>query len=204
LTLGAFILRSLALLPPCFAAWYFTAPWHAALAGPLALQFIEPWRTGLVSTLERSGYMLSFVTELEVRVAGRVGMLVPEVNPLIYSYGLALFAALMIATRSRAWKVILGAVVLLHFEALSIAFDFLAQLAVLSGPEVASRAGLAGWHREAIALGYQAGTLLFPSLVPVLLWAAFNRAFIAGLRTQASDANMADVRQRTDREARCP
>jgi hypothetical protein len=56
-----------------------------------------------------------------------------------------------------------------------------------------------GWRREAIAIGYQAGTLIFPSLVPVLLWAVFNRAFIAGLRPRDAEGQPARVRQRTDR-----
>ena len=199
LTLRGFIARVALLLPPCFAAWFFAAPWHAAIVGPLALQFVEPWRTGLVSALERNGYMLSFVTELEIgSSAGRVALLVAEVNPLVYTYGLALFLALMLATRARAWQVLLGAAVMLPFQAWSVAFDFLVQVSVLSGPEVASRAGLSGWQREAIAIGYQAGALLFPSLVPVLLWAVFNRAFIAGLRPRAAEEQPIRVRQRTD------
>ena len=199
LTLRGFIAWALLLLPPCFAAWFLAAPWHTAIVGPLALQFVEPWRTGLVSALERNGYMLSFVTELEIgSSAGRVALLVAEVNPLVYTYGLALFLALMLATRARAWQILLGVAIMLPFQAWSVAFDFLVQVAVLSGPEVASRAGLSGWQREAIAIGYQAGALLFPSLVPVLLWGAFNRAFIAGLRPRAAQAQPIHVRQRTD------
>jgi hypothetical protein len=199
-TLRAFVVRVVVLLPPSFAAWYFTAPYYAAILGPPALQFVEPWRVGLVTALERSGFMLSFVTSLETRsFAGEVGLLVAEVNPLLYTYGLALFVALMLGTRARAWKVFLGAAILLPFHAWGVAFDFLAQVGVLAGPDVAARAGLWGWQREAIAIGYQAGSLIFPSLVPVLLWAAFNRAFIAGLRPRAAQAAApAGVRQRTD------
>jgi hypothetical protein len=144
--------------------------------------------------------MLAFVTSLETRsLAGQVGFLIAEVNPLLYTYGVALFLALMLATRASAWKIVLGAAVMLLFQAWSVAFDFLVQVAVFSGPDVAARAGLLGWRREAIAIGYQAGTLIFPSLVPVLLWAWFNRAFIAGLRPQTVQAHESpDVRQRTD------
>jgi hypothetical protein len=200
MSLRAFIARVLVLLPPSFAAWYLTAPFHAAIVGPLSLQFVEPWRVGMVTALERSGFMLSFVTSLETRsLTGEVGLLVAEVNPLVYTYGLALFIALMLGTRARAWKILLGAAILLPFEAWGVAFDFLAQVGVLSGPDVAARAGLWGWQREAIAIGYQAGSLIFPSLVPVLLWAAFNRAFITGLRPRSVPPRAsADVRQRTD------
>ena len=180
LSLRRFVARVLVLLPPCFAAWFLAAPWHAAIVAPLALQFIEPWRTGLVASLERNGYMLSFVTGLEAMTSGtQVGFVVADVNPLVYTYGLALFLCLMLATGARAWKIAVGAAVLLLFQAACVAFDFLVQVSVMSGPEVASRTGLTGWQREAIALGYQFGTLIVPSLVPVLLWAAFNRPFIA-------------------------
>jgi hypothetical protein len=189
LPLGRFVVRAVLLLPPCFTAWFFTAPWHAAIVGPLAVQFVELWRVGLVSALERNGYMLSFVTELEAVTSGtQVGFVVAEVNPLVYTYGLALFVCLMLATGARVWKIAVGAAVLLNFQALSVAFDFLVQVAVMSGPVVASRTGLSQWQREAVALGFQFGTLIFPSLAPVLLWAAFNRVFIAGLRTQAPEA----------------
>lgn len=197
MSLRAFIARVLLLLAPCFAAWYFTAPYHSAVVGPVALQFVEPWRVGLVTEIERTGFMLAFVTTIETRSStGQAGLLVAEVNPLLYTYGLALFAALMLATRARIWKILLGAAILLPFHAWGVAFDFLAQVGVLSGPEVAARAGMHGWRREAIALGYQAGTLIFPSLVPVMLWAIFNRPFIAGLHRQPSAPDA--VRQRTD------
>jgi hypothetical protein len=62
-----------------------------------------------------------------------------------------------------------------------IAFDFLAQLGIRAGPAVSAQAGLAGWPSEAIAFAYQAGSLLFPALVPVMLWAAFNQPLIARL-----------------------
>ena len=57
-TLRTFVARVLVMLAPCFAAWYFTAPLHAAAVGPVALQLVEPWRVGLVSTLERTGHTL--------------------------------------------------------------------------------------------------------------------------------------------------
>jgi hypothetical protein len=183
-SLRRFVARVLLLLTPCFAAWFLAAPWHTAIVAPLALQFVEPWRMGLVAALERNGYMLSFVTSLEAVTSGtQVGFVVADVNPLVYTYGLALFLCLMLATGARAWKIVAGAAVLLLFQAASVAFDFLVQVAILSGPEVASRTGLARWQREAIALGYQFGTLIVPSLVPVLLWATFNRAMFASAQT---------------------
>ena len=177
--LGGFVLRTFLWLPVCFAAWYAAAPYHGLVAGTLARAVIEPFGSGLVTSLERSGFDLEFVTGIAVRAGtGQPAILAPEVNPLLYTYGLAFFAALMLAARASVWKLLAGALALLPFQAAGIAFDFLVQVAVKSGPEVAASVGLLGGTRELIALGYQLGSLIFPTLIPVVLWAAFNRAFI--------------------------
>ncbi len=175
LSLGRFFLRTFLWLPACFAAWYFSAPYHAAIAGRLARLLVSVLQPGLVSALEQPAIDLVFVTTLVVEpTPGQTAVLLPEVNPLLYTYGLALFLALMLAARARAWKIVLGVALLLPFQGWGIAFDFLAQVSLTLGPEVAAQVGLSGWRREAVALGYQVGTLIFPSLAPVVLWAALS------------------------------
>ncbi|MHB9100076.1 MAG: exosortase H-associated membrane protein [Sulfuricella sp.] len=185
-TLKKFVLRTILWLPPCFAAWYFSAQYHAAVAGSLARLLVDQFKSGIVSALEQPGIDLVFVTTLEVHPApGQTAVLLLEVNPLLYTYGLAFFLALMLAARAKWWKILVGAVVLLPFQSWGIAFDFLAQVGVTLGPDVSAQAGLFGWRREAIALAYQIGNLIFPSLIPVVLWAGFNRLFIEStLRSQ--------------------
>jgi hypothetical protein len=112
---------------------------------------------------------------------GQVGLLVPEVSPLIYTYGLAFFVALMLAANAQWWKIIAGAVALLPFQAWGIVFGLLVQIGIKLGPDIAVQAGISGWHIEAIALGYQVGSLIFPTLIPILLWTSFNRSFIKSL-----------------------
>ena len=181
-TLGAFVVRTILWMPPCFAAWYFSAQFHASIAGRLARGLVDLFKSGMVSALEQSGLTLMFVTTLVVHPApGQTGVLVPEVNPLLYTYGLALFLALMLAARAQWWKILLGAALLLPFQSWGIAFDFLSQVGVKLGPDVSAQAGLLGWRREAIALGYQIGSLILPTLMPVVLWAVFSRRFIESL-----------------------
>lgn len=177
--LGAFVGRTVLWLPPCLAAWYWSAPFHGQLAGSIAKAAINAFRPGLVTALEREGGQLDFVTSLAAQAApGQAAVLVPEVNPLIYTYGLAFLVALMLASRAKLWKVALAAVALLPFQAWGIAFDFLAQVGVRLGPEVAAQAHIAGAQREVIALGFQLGSLIFPTLVPVAYWAFFDRPFL--------------------------
>lgn len=181
-TLASFVLRTLLWLPVCLAAWYLGAKLHSAIVGGLSTVLLNLLRSGIVSGFEQAGQNLEFVTTLEVNAApGQVGVLVPEVNPLLYTYGLAFFLALMLAARARWGAILAGAALLLPFQSWGIAFDFLVQVGIKLGPGVAAQAGVAGWRAEAIALGYQIGTLILPSLVPVALWAAFNRPFIQGL-----------------------
>ena len=178
-SLAKFVLATLLWLPPCFAVWYLAAGPHAGVAAGLARFIVEVFATGIVTGVERHGLDLVFVTRLSA--PGQAGLITAEVNPLIYTYGLALFAALMLAARARWTDILFGAAVLLLFQGWGIAFGFLVQVGVTLGPDVALQAGVAGWRREAIALGYQLGSLVLPSVVPVVLWAVLNRTFIARL-----------------------
>jgi hypothetical protein len=178
-SLRSFVLRAFLWLAPCFAAWYYLASIHSMVAGRLAWMLIGLVAPGVVSDIEREGFELVFVTTLEVHPApGLTAVLMPQVNPLLYTYGLALFVAMMLGSR-RGWRPLLaGSAMLLPFQGWGIAFDLLSQLAINLGPDIAVLAGLADWRREAIALGYQVGALMLPSLAPVMLWAAFNRSFM--------------------------
>ena len=178
LSLKKFVLRTFLWLPPCFAVWYFSAQYHVIVVGGLARLFVNQFTSVIVSALEQSGFMLVFVTNIKVYPApGQTAVLVPEVNPLLYTYGLAFFLALALAERVKWWKILAGTVALLPFQSFGIAFDFLAQVGIQLGPDISAQAGLFGWRAEAIALCYQIGVLIFPSLVPVVLWAASSRLF---------------------------
>ncbi len=176
-SLGKFVLHTFLWLPPCSAIWYLTAPYHTVFVGGLAQLLVNQFTSGIVSSLERSGLDLVFVTTIKVRhELGQTAVLTPEINPLIYTYGLALFLALMLAECESWWKILVGAIVLLPFQSWSIAFEVLAQCMQL-GPDVSGQAGVSGWRLSAIDVGYQLGTFIFPSLLPVVLWAGFSRFF---------------------------
>lgn len=186
-SLRKFVLHAFLWLPPVSALWYFSAPYHTAVVGGLARLLVNQFTSGIVSALERSGLDMVFVTTIRVHhESGQAALLTPQLNPLIYTYGLALFLALMLAERARWWKILLGAAVLLPFQSWSIAFEVLAQCMQL-GADVAAQAGVSGWRLMAVDIGYQLGTFIFPSLLPVMLWAANSPMFIESvLRPQVS------------------
>lgn len=178
MSVRGFALRTFAWLPICFAAWSLAAPFQAEACGWLARGIIGLVAPGAVASFERTGTDLAFITTAEIALAdGRMGALVPEVNALLYLYGLPLFAALVLASRAPLRQLALGALALLPVQAFGIAMGCLVQL-VMQGAAAAGSAGLLGWRAEAVGLAYQLSSLILPGAAPLLLWCAWNRAFI--------------------------
>ena len=186
--LYAFFLKAALWLPLCLALWYWKAEWFNSPAAIVSGWIMRGLFPGWVEAVEWSQRTISLVTTLRVPMVpgvneGKVAVMVAEANPLLYTYGLPLFAALLLASgEAKRWrKLVLGALVLIPFQAWGICFDLLKQVAITAGPAVAAQTGFSPWQRESIALGYQLGTLILPTVAPVVLWLALNRQFIPAL-----------------------
>jgi hypothetical protein len=166
--------RTLAWLPLCLAAWYFAAAAVGWLPAKLAVPIIAS-AAGEVTEARRVQRSVAYSLSIEgpyrrggsQRAEARV-----DVHVATYTFGIAVFAALALA--ARAWRtparMAVGLLLLLPLPALGISFDALRQLGT-----TAEIAGLLGWKpatREAIALGYQVGSLLLPTLAPIIAWLA--------------------------------
>jgi hypothetical protein len=181
---GRFVLRTLGWLPLAFAVWYFAAPLLLAPAVLIARAIVRVGLPDIVRTIEQSGAIATFVTTLRPGGTALNGVVTVDVNLLLYSFGLPLFAALTLAARERAWKRHLGVgyVALQPFIAWGVLADFLKNVAITAGPAVASQTGFAGWQREAIAFAFQFGSLILPAVAPMVLWLALHGQFLAALR----------------------
>lgn len=176
-----FALAVLLLVGPCFALWYWLAPWYDRPAAWLAQWVVRVAGADVVQAIAFDDRGVAFITTLETQTpSGERGLLSFEVNPLLYTFGAPLLAALTIASRGGWRRLALGLVVLLPFQAWGIGFDFLAQL-LRAGPAIASQAALVGWRAEAVVLGYQLGSLIFPSAVPVVAWALLHSGYLKEL-----------------------
>ena len=183
--LYAFFLKAALWLPLCLALWYWKAEWFNGPAAIVSGWIMRGLFPGWVQAVEWSQRTISLVTTLRVPMVpgvneGKVAVMVAEANPLLYTYGLPLFAALLLASgEAKRWrKLMLGAVVLIPFQAWGICFDLLKQVAITAGPDVTAQTGFSTWQRESIALGYQLGTLILPTVAPIALWLALNRQLI--------------------------
>jgi len=60
--------------------------------------------------------------------------------------------------------------------------DFLKNVAITSGPLVASQTGFSAAQRELIAFAYQFGTLIMPTVTPAIAWVVTHRGFLERMR----------------------
>jgi hypothetical protein len=171
-------LRAMAWLPVTLAAWYFASTalaWLPAQAAAMSLR-LAGVQAGVAKLSEGVA-----VVEARLQPPYRPGVAAVEgvdvavdVKTRTFTFGIALFLALTLA-RGRPWRtgpIALGAATLVMLPAWSIAFDALRQLAGVA--ELAPVLAWAPAAREAIAFGYQVGSLLLPTLAPVALWVALN------------------------------
>jgi hypothetical protein len=174
-------------LPVTFAIWYFAAPvllWPAAFLADLV------GRSGfadIVRSVEQSRAELTFATTLKAgSAAAQGGEIAIGVNLLLYSFGLPLFAALVLAAKEPGWarRLLLGYAVIMPFVAWGALADFLKSVAITMGPQIASQTGFVAWQREAIAFSYQLGALIVPTVVPVVAWVLTHRALLERLRSR--------------------
>lgn len=184
------LLRFFAEAVACFlvlvALWTQVAPWLSYPAGWMAHFALETWAGDWVRRVDRTPEIVTAETRIAVTVPGidrRQGTaeLVVEARPARYGYGLPLFLALLIAARTKRFVVhaVAGYLVLLLPQAFALTMTLLRDIVAGSGS--AARLAVAQWQVEAIAFGYQIGTLVLPTLVPIVLWLWFDRAFFAAV-----------------------
>ena len=187
--LGRLVLRIALLFVPCIALWHFMAPWADAAVATGARLIVDVVLPGVVRQTEIGAQALTFVTA--ITAPGGAGVLTVDVNPRLYSYGIALYAAIVLG--ASVFSLVfrgLGGENLVHDALASMpggvfaavlavtvwgaAFDFLAHL-VREVPGALDSHGAGTIARTVIALGYQMGSLMFPTVIPAALAVAIAR-----------------------------
>lgn len=180
---GMFILAAL-YLPLGFFLWFFFA---SAVSFPPAR--ISEWLfTGLFPDLFERVVQLDFHLEIETtielarRVEGRVVLLNIHINPMVYAWGMPLLFGLIMATplnvRQRVIQMAAGFSVVWLVTVWGIFWETWKDMAFLMGPEAARAVRESILPPTAIALCYQLGFLMLPSVVPAAAWILMNRGFL--------------------------
>ncbi|MDR0770396.1 MAG: hypothetical protein LBE75_04255 [Burkholderiales bacterium] len=182
-----FVLVTFAWLPLMFAVWYFAAPLLIFPAKLLAQAFTELAFGDLVKQVLMESREVVFVTSLRPGEAMPSGAVVSaEVNALLYSFGLPMLAALVLAAREKGgWKkMLIGYLIIVPFIAWGLTADFLKSILFSAGPFVAAQVGFSPLQREFVAFAYQFGTLILPTVVPAIVWVLTHRRFLERIRGQ--------------------
>ena len=180
-----FALRVIGLSVVVFALWY-------AAARPVSLAVA--WGAGALlqagAPVERArprwnAEQVVFDVELDGATTYR-NRLSPNdifevaVNPLKQTFGLPFFLALLLASRPpRLWRrAALGLAVLLVLAAFGVACEVAISLGNLSGSGGAALLDFGAFRASFAALGFQLGTLIFPTVVPAMLWIAMDPRYL--------------------------
>lgn len=104
------------------------------------------------------------------------------INPLIFGYGLPLLFGLVMASGVsllRKFMILLGGyVAVMLIQVWGVVWQSLKMLAFNFGEDATRVIAEAGVSNELIALCYQLGVLIFPPLVPIIIWVLANWTLI--------------------------
>ncbi|MEP6996290.1 MAG: exosortase H-associated membrane protein [Betaproteobacteria bacterium] len=179
-----FVLLVFAWLACTLFVWWFASPvlsWPVAVLAELVSRVALP---DLVQAVEQHGDSITFVTSLHAAnatvAAAAGGVVSDDIDVRHFTFGLPLLAALILAARAphRVRNLLIGYAILLPFQTWGVLAELLEDIAVGFGPGVASQTGFGAWQREAIAFGYQFGTLILPTVVPAVVWVLMHRRLL--------------------------
>lgn len=203
LTPRVFLLRTVFWLPFLFVLWYLLSAWLSWPALTLAQLILPLALPNLLEATEIRHYYLMVHTYLGAETYAELPagfarfapqffangqhypfLLTVPINSLVYAYGLPVLVALTLATPSQ-WKqrlqmVILGFLLVTVIQVWGVVFNT-ANLLVLDLTDALATQAKLLWPilnesavQALIALGYRIGFLIFPVVLPILLWAQFN------------------------------
>jgi hypothetical protein len=169
-----------------FMLWYYLSAFHGVpvrlLANEILSQLLGSEFWNIVPNPDRH-YLFQVQTRIPFRFPdGSEEALGFIVNPLVYGYGLPLLFGLVMASGvsfvRKMLTLLAGYVCVMLIQVWGVVWQSLKMLAFNFGADAHQLVSDAGISDELIALCYQLGVLIFPPLVPVILWVLANWALI--------------------------
>lgn len=169
-----------------FMLWYYLSAFHGVPVRLLASEILSALLgsdfLNIIANPDRH-YLLQVQTNIPFQFPdGSQQSLGFIVNPLVYGYGLPLLFGLVMASgvsMIRKIAVLFGGyMIVMLIQVWGVVWQSLKMLAFNFGEDTHRVVMEAGISDELIALCYQLGVLIFPPLVPVILWVLANWALI--------------------------
>jgi hypothetical protein len=200
-----FAMFTLLWLPLTFLVWYFSSPGHAELVGQILQWLVNASFPVKVPMVRKEG-VLEFLLSVPASLSRRGGdgsvMATITLDILIYSCGIPLFFALMLATprvlgRWRSLLVGLGWLLVYEVVALfvSTCYNTLNMLHMI-GADTGWLFGLP-WSPQLNLLAQTTFALVLPSALAVFLWASLSGDFLRTLGWLGPEGLGAATRSRT-------
>ncbi len=187
-------------LPLSFFIWFYSAALLVLPVHWLAEWILVHWQPDLFKEITQNYYLLNaqtliFPDQEFAQGAGKLAVLEVTANPMLYGYGLAVFAGLVMARPDLSWKqrlkqLLIGYVVVVLIQTWGVIWDILKSLFFSGGPDAQQAVLNIGIDPNLIALFYQTGYLIFPAVIPVMVWIVLNRDFITELTGLGLDSSL--------------
>jgi len=165
-----------------FMLWYYLSAFHGTpirlLANEILSRVLGSEFLGIIPNPDHH-YLFQVETKIPFQFPdGSLEALGFIVNPLVYGFGLPLLFGLVMASGvslpRKAVTLLIGYVCIMLVQVWGVVWQSLKMLAFNFGPDAHQVVIDAGISDEVIALCYQLGVLIFPPLVPIVLWVLAN------------------------------
>ena len=178
-----------------FMLWYYLSAFHGApvriVANEILTRVLGSEFMNIIPNPEHH-YLFQVQTRIPFQFPdGSREALGFIINPLIYGFGLPLLFGLVMASGvsflRKMGTLLVGYVCVMLVQVWGVVWQTLKMLAFNFGPDAHQLVVDAGISDEVIALCYQLGVLIFPPLVPIILWVLANWRLIeqfTGLQKQ--------------------
>ena len=186
LRLGELLILAVLWMVFGFMLWYYLSAFHGVpvrlLANEILTRLLGDQFWNIVPNPDRH-YLFQVQTHIPFRFPdGSQEALGFIINPLIYGYGLPLLFGLVMASgvsfTRKMLTLVAGYFCVMLIQVWGVVWQALKMLAFNFGADAHQLVIDAGISDELIALCYQLGVLIFPPLVPVILWVLANWALI--------------------------
>ena len=184
------LVSSVLYLPLCFFIWFTAATLLILPVHYLAEWLLTTWQPDLFNGINQTRHVLTVETLIfpAQQFAGqddKLAVLDVTVNPLVYGYGLAVFAGLTISVPELSHKkkiahILIAYGVVCLLQANGVFWETCKSL-LFSGGDAFEAINATGINHNLVAAMYQLSYLILTPVVPVVLWIVLNQKFIERL-----------------------
>jgi len=205
------LLSTALFLPFCFFIWFYASSLLVIPVKYLLQLVLSLWQPDLFNAVSQNQYLLNIETLIfpNTTFAGqgeKLAVLDVVVNPMLYGYGVAVIAGLVVSipalkASKRILQIVMGYVLIIFVQTFGSFWETIKHLIFEAGPDAQQAILDTGLAPDFIALMYQLSYLIIPAVVPISYWIIMNSDFIGeitGLKT--NDGRNFDGKEVSDRQ----